>query len=129
MTPIKQAAAKFNEEHGSAMTWSDALLTIPIERWNKTFEVWLILYQEAADVFGESVRLWERQSLIASFKRQDELEHLNTMDTINELRRELKQAEADKIEYGRKKWEEACMAYEVLNDLNVDYYDIPDFKP
>ena len=112
---IKQSAAKFNEEHGRAMTWSDALLTIPIERWNKTFEVWPILYQEAADVFGESVRLWEMNYQINCYSKA-----IASME---------KQAEADKIEYGRKKWEEACMAYEVLNDLNVDYYDIPDFKP
>ena len=31
--------------------------------------------------------------------------------------------------YARNKWDEAIQAYEKLNDLDVFYYDKPEFKP
>ena len=38
MTPIKQAAAKFNEEHGRCMTFDECMDTIDPKRWANELE-------------------------------------------------------------------------------------------
>lgn len=59
MNNIQQIASKFNQEHGRAMTFNEALLEI-----HSQYETELFRYRETAELYAESVKQFERTKVI-----------------------------------------------------------------